>query len=294
MSEFLKNKKLAASLSVTSNTALIILKLIAGFISGSISIISEAIHSCSDLLAAIITFFSVNKSEQPADKEHQFGHGKYEDFSGLIEGCLIIIAALYIMYESVKKLILGAEPMAQEHLAIAVMLFSVIINILISSYLFIVADKTDSMALYADAEHLRTDIYSSFAVFFGLLMIKFTGLHLLDPVIALFVAVIIINSGYKICKRSSDNLLDAALPEKDIEQIKEIIKQYKDIVAIKEVKTRKSGKDKEIVIAILLDGEKTISFAHNLCDSLESTLEEKLGNTSVTIHIEPVVSGKNH
>ena len=237
MSEFLKNKKLAASLSVTSNTALIIFKLIAGFICGSISIISEAIHSCSDLLAAIITFFSVSKSEQPADKEHQFGHGKYEDLSGLIEGCLIVLAALYIIYESFKKLIFGAETLVQEHVAIAVMLFSVIINILVSTYLFMVAKKTDSIALYADAEHLRTDIYSSLAVFLGLLVIKFSGLYILDPIIALFVATIIIRSGVKICKRSSDNLLDASLPDYDIEQIKNVIAQYKDIVDIKEIKT---------------------------------------------------------
>lgn len=292
MLNFLKNKKLAALVSVTSNTTLIILKFVAGFISGSISIISEAVHSCSDLLAAIITCLSVNKSEQPADDSHPFGHGKFEDFSGLIEGCLIILAALYIMFESVKKLLFGVEPMEHAGIAISVMLISVFVNIMVSTYLFTVAKNVDSIALYADAEHLRTDVYSSFAVFFGLLFIKLTGIHILDPIIALLVATIIINSGYKICRLSANNLLDRSLPGQEIESIKAIIASYEDIRGIKAIKTRKSGKDKNIVITIFVDGRKTIAYAHRLCDELEKSIEETIGNTSVTIHIEPLAAEK--
>ena len=132
MTTFFYNKKLAAKLSVVSNAALIILKLIAGFISGSISIISEAVHSCSDLLASVITLFSVHKSEQPADFDHQFGHGKYEDLSGLIEGILIILAALYILYEVLKKITGVSEPISDSGLGMIVMFISVVANILVS------------------------------------------------------------------------------------------------------------------------------------------------------------------
>lgn len=292
MTTFFYNKKLAAKLSVVSNAALIILKLIAGFISGSISIISEAVHSCSDLLASVITLFSVHKSEQPADFDHQFGHGKYEDLSGLIEGILIILAALYILYEVLKKINGVSEPISDSGLGMIVMFISVVANVLVSVYLMKVAKNTDSIALYADAEHLNTDIYSSLTVFLGLVCIHYTGIHAIDPILAVIVAVIIIHTGYKICKEAVNNLLDGSLPEKNIKEIKSIIEKYNEhgICGIKEIKTRKAGKNKEINITLLLEGERTIKYAHDLCDALEKDIEQNLGNTEVTIHVEPIES----
>ena len=292
MTTFFYNKKLAAKLSVVSNAVLIILKLIAGFISGSISIISEAVHSCSDLLASVITLFSVHKSEQPADFDHQFGHGKYEDLSGLIEGILIILAALYILYEVLKKITGVSEPISDSGLGMIVMFISVVANVLVSVYLMKVAKNTDSIALYADAEHLNTDIYSSLTVFLGLVCIHYTGIHAIDPILAVIVAVIIIHTGYKICKEAVNNLLDGSLPEKNIKEIKSIIEKYNEhgICGIKEIKTRKAGKNKEINITLLLEGERTIKYAHDLCDALEKDIEQNLGNTEVTIHVEPIES----
>lgn len=292
MTTFFYNKKLAAKLSVVSNAALIILKLIAGFISGSISIISEAVHSCSDLLASVITLFSVHKSEQPADFDHQFGHGKYEDLSGLIEGILIILAALYILYEVLKKITGVSEPISDSGLGMIVMFISVVANVLVSVYLMKVAKNTDSIALYADAEHLNTDIYSSLTVFLGLVCIHYTGIHAIDPILAVIVAVIVIHTGYKICKEAVNNLLDGSLPEKNIKEIKSIIEKYNEhgICGIKEIKTRKAGKNKEINITLLLEGERTIKYAHDLCDALEKDIEQNLGNTEVTIHVEPIGS----
>lgn len=292
MTTFFYNKKLAAKLSVVSNAALIILKLIAGFISGSISIISEAVHSCSDLLASVITLFSVHKSEQPADFDHQFGHGKYEDLSGLIEGILIILAALYILYEVLKKITGVSEPISDSGLGMIVMFISVVANVLVSVYLMKVAKNTDSIALYADAEHLNTDIYSSLTVFLGLVCIHYTGIHAIDPILAVIVAVIVIHTGYKICKEAVNNLLDGSLPEKNIKEIKSIIEKYNEhgICGIKEIKTRKAGKNKEINITLLLEGERTIKYAHDLCDALEKDIEQNLGNTEVTIHVEPIES----
>ena len=285
-------KKIAAGLSITSNAVIIVLKFIAGCISGSISIISEAVHSCSDLLASVITLFSVHKSEQPADFDHQFGHGKYEDLSGLIEGILIILAALYILYEVLKKITGTSEPISDSGLGMIVMFISVVANILVSLYLMKVAKNTDSIALYADAEHLNTDIYSSLTVFLGLVCIHYTGIHAIDPILAVIVAVIIIHTGYKICKEAVNNLLDGSLPEKNIKEIKSIIEKYNEhgICGIKEIKTRKAGKNKEINITLLLEGERTIKYAHDLCDALEKDIEQNLGNTEVTIHVEPIES----
>lgn len=283
-------KKFAAFLSIVSNSTLIILKFLAGFISGSISIISEAIHSMSDLLASILAFFSVSKSSAPADDDHQFGHGKYEDFSGLIEGVLIILASFYIISEAAEKIMTNSKEQIEPNLGMAVMLFSVIANLFVSIYLFKVAKKTDSIALFADAEHLRTDIYSSLAVFLGLLAIRITDIHILDPIIAIIVAVLILNAGYNICKRSANNLLDGTLPKEEIEMINDIIKYYADNhkLKFKNIKTRKAGMTRQIELTLLVDPYKSIKDGHKLCDEIECKIEEKIGTSSFLIHLEPI------
>lgn len=287
---FLFNKKIAALISVASNLSLIVIKLITGFVTGSVSIISEAIHSASDLLASVIAFFAVNKADQPADKDHQFGHGKYEDVAGFIEGSLIILASIYIIIEVVKKLSGEVQPVENSFAGIVVMGISVLVNIIVSSYLFKVAKVTDSIAIYSDAEHLRTDIFSSLTVFIGLIIIKYTGLHIIDAIIATIVAMVIMNAGYKICKQTMNDILDGSLPQKDIDTIDKIIKNYiqHGITCIKDIKTRRSGKDKEINMTLLVDGNITVNSAHEICDKIENEIESNLGNSKIIIHIEPM------
>lgn len=283
-------KKFAASLSILSNTSLILLKLIAGFISGSISIISEAIHSMSDLLASILALFSVSKSSLPADEDHQFGHGKYEDLSGLIEGILIIFASFVIVFEAAKKILFNLEVEINTTLAIGVMLFSVIVNTIVSYYLFKVAKKTDSIALFADAEHLRTDVYSSLAVFLGLLAIKITNIHILDPLIALIVAVLILSAGYNICKKSANNLVDGTLPGEENMLIKNILNKYTQDKSIKfkNLKTRKAGMSRQVELTLLIQENISIKEGHKFCDEIEHLIGEKLGNAYFLIHLEPM------
>ena len=289
------NKKTAALLSIASNLGLIILKLITGFLTGSVSIISEAIHSASDLLASFIAFVAVIKADKPADSDHPFGHGKYEDVAGFIEGSLIILASLYIIYEVIKKLSGEVEPVTNSIAGISVMGVSVLVNTAVSAYLFKVARVTDSIALHSDAEHLRTDIFSSLTVFSGLIIIHFTGLHIIDSIIATIVAMIIMNTGYKICKQTMNDLLDGSLPLKDVETIDKIIKSHinNGISSIKDIKTRKSGKDKEINMILLVDGNLTVSKAHGICDVIENEIEKELGNTKITIHVEPLKTADN-
>ena len=284
----------AAKLSIFSNSSLILLKLIAGVITNSFSIISEAIHSMSDLLASFIAFFAVKKSAMPADKDHAFGHGKYEDFSGLIEGALIILAGLYIVYEASKKLISQTQPQISVDLAIYIMLFSVIINALVSNHLFKTAKKTGSIALFADAEHLRTDIYTSLGVVVGLFLIKITNIHILDPIIALIVAVLILQAGYLICKKTVSNLLDESLSEKEEQEIIYAINLLKNSCEFKihKLKTRKSGARKNIEITICVNGDMSVKDSHKFCNEVENILSEKIGNTDTIIHIEPIIYTK--
>lgn len=282
-------KKLVAGLSITSNAIIIILKLIAGSISGSISIISEAIHSMSDFLASVLTFFAVMKSSEPADKTHPFGHGKYEDMSGFIEGGLIIFAGMFIIWEACKKLFFHQTIEVDTSLGIAVMLFAVVANIIVSTYLFKVAKKSDSVSLHADGEHLRTDVYSSLGVLLGLVLIKLTGVAILDPIIAILVAIFVLKAGFEISKETLNNLLDGTLPIEDIETIKETIKTYNNscLRGFKNLKARRSGPLKDIEITMLFPKDMTISECHKICDEIESLLKQRLGNCDILIHAEP-------
>lgn len=280
-------KKFAASLSITSNGLIIIFKLLAGIFTGSISIISEAIHSMSDFLASVLTFFAVIRSSKPADKSHPFGHGKYEDVAGFIEGLLIIFASFYIIWEACKKIINSSSLEFDSTWGIVVMSIAVVANLLVSHYLDFVAKKNDSIALRADAKHLSTDVYSSLGVLIGLVLIKLTGIVLLDPLIAIFVALIILKAGITITKETLNNLLDGTLPEGDIKIIENILKENNKISGFKNLKCRKSGSYRDVDITILCDGNMPIKDCHAICDVLEGQIQKSLPHTLITIHCEP-------
>ena len=295
ISQIDKKKKLAAGLSILSNVMLTSLKIAAGFVSGSLSIISEAIHSMSDLLASILTFFSVVKSSEPADKNHPYGHGKYEDLAGFIEGVLILVAAICIIYKSSKKILMGTPLETGHTIGILVMFVAVILNIVVSSILFKVARESNSVSLYADGEHLRTDVYSSSGVLIGLLLIKITGYSLLDPIIAILVAVFIYRAGYAISKRSIMRLLDFSLPNDDIEKIKKIINNFSGTIQLKEnsLKARQTGPSKDIDLILQFPKETSLCKCHKICDEIEKQIQSLYVNSSISIHTEPICYNKN-
>lgn len=290
------NKKVkVALLSILSNTTLIILKVVAGIVSGSVSIISEAIHSSMDLAASVIAFFAVKISSKPADKDHPYGHGKFENVSGVVEGLLIFIAAFFIIMEAVKKILEPNPSMEISYIAIGVMLFSALTNIIVSKVLYKVAKEEDSIALEADALHLKTDVYTSLGVAAGLILIKITGLSILDPVVAILVAGLIVKESWVLCKNAFSPLLDTCLSEKDECRIMEVMDKYKaEIVDYHKLRTRKSGNIKLVDFHMTVNEELTVKESHDLCEKIEFDLEESLKNTSVSIHIEPGVSEKRN
>ncbi len=288
-------KKFVAGLSITSNVILSVLKIITGILSGSLSIISEAIHSLSDFLASVLTFFSVMKSSQPADSDHPYGHGKYEDMAGFIEGILIILAALFIIWEASKKIIFGINMDTENNIGIAVMFLAVVLNIFVSSLLFRVAKETNSISLYADGQHLRTDVYSSLGVMLGLVLIKITGHSILDPVIAILVAVVIFRVGYSISKKAGNSLLDHSLPEENINNIKQIIKGCSANVTLKRnsIKARQVGPTKDIDLILQFNENTSICECHKICDEIENQIRTLYPNCSISIHAEPICYGRN-
>ncbi len=288
-------KKFAAGISITSNGIIILLKLTAGIISGSICILSDALHSFSDFLASILTFFAVSRSSKPADKEHPFGHGKYEDMAGFVEGVLIILAGIYIVIEALMKVAesLNGSFMPEPLIGIYVMAFAVMANIVVSNYLLKVAKKSDSVSLYADAQHLRTDIFSSFGILCGLILLKLTGVALLDPVIALIVAIIIIKTGYSIAKETLNNLLDGSLPIKDVCKVEQILKNNNKICGYKNLKSRKIGRCRNIEITIFFNPDLKISECHKICDEIENAIRNELSESIINIHPEPKITEQN-
>lgn len=282
----MSNKIKVARLSIYSNTILILLKLIVGLISGSVSIISEAIHSTMDLLAAIIAFFSVKASEKPADEEHPYGHGKYENVSGVIEALLIFVAAIWIIVESVKKL-LHPEGIGSIGIGFIVMFISAFVNHIVSRKLYKVAKEEDSIALEADALHLKADVYTSLGVGGGLLLIWITGLNFLDPVVAILVAIFILKEAYHLLMSAFAPLLDVKLSEEEIKIITEQINKHNSVYCdYHNLRTRKSGRTKYIDLHLVFPENMTVKVAHDLCDVIENDIEKLLPNTEILIHIE--------
>ncbi len=281
------SKTSAAGLSILSNTLLVVLKLAAGIIMGSVSVISEGAHSAVDLLAAFIAFFSIRAAAKPADEEHEFGHGKIENISGTIEALLIFFAAGYIIFESVDKIITRAEP---EFLTagIAIMAFSAVLNFFVSRFLHKVAHRTDSVALEADAWHLTTDVYTSLGVFAGLIVVQITHWYILDPIIAIGVALLILRAAWNITWKSVRGLIDVRLPQAEEDIISaSILEHVGELAGFHELRTRKSGSQRYIELHLVLPKKVTVEEAHKLCDHLEGDIKSKLPEGNVTIHCEP-------
>lgn len=274
-----------ARLSIASNTCLIIMKLVVGIISGSVSIISEAIHSSMDLMAAIIAFFSVKVSDNPPDSRHPYGHGKVENISGVIEALLIFIAAIWIITEAVKKLLVARIELDSIGIGSLVMLISALVNTIVSRKLYKVARATNSVALEADALHLKTDVYTSLGVAIGLGLIMLTGINWLDPVVAILVALFIIRESYILLKRAFTPLMDEAWEEADIDDLEMVLDELN--VNYHELRTRIAGNYRFVDLHIDIPKNQSVESAHKYCDMIEQKLTTRFENLNVTIHVEP-------
>jgi cation diffusion facilitator family transporter len=289
--EVLAAKNRAATLSIISNTILIILKLIVGIMMQSVSVISEAVHSGIDLVAALIAWFSIREAGKPADDEHRFGHGKIENVAGTIEAVLIFGAAFYIIFEAVHKLKAGTVAIESLGWGAAVMAASAIVNYLVSRHLLNVAIKTDSVALEADALHLRTDVYTSVGVLGGLVAIKLTGVAILDPIVAIVVALMIIKAAWDLTKTAFFHILDVKLPDDEEAQIHDVMERYKGrYIEYHKLRTRKSGHVRHIDMHLVVPKQMTVDAGHALAHEISADIEKCLAHSHILVHIEPCES----
>lgn len=281
----LKNR--TAHLSVISNTILVIGKLVVGFSTGTVSIISEGIHSGVDLLAAAIACLAVKKSSVPPDADHDYGHGKVENVSAAFESLLIIAAALGILYESTGKFFVPQETPQGLHWAIAVMAVSAIINAVVSQRLFMVGKKTASEALKADGMHLRADVWTSAAVMTGVALMLITGWTWIDPLIACIVACGILRVGYKMCRKSYDDLTDTSLSSVEESRIGHIIMANPGVLGFHHLRTRAVGEMTVLDFHLEVDRAIPVYKAHAISDAVVSSLKSKYGPCDPMIHIDP-------
>lgn len=287
-------KTRAAVLSVCSNSLLIALKLVVGLLIGSVSVISEAIHSAMDLLAAGLALFAVRKAHEPADDRHPYGHGKFENISGTVEALLILIAAAWIIFEALRKL-RGGEPLEAPAWGVAVMGLSALVNTLVSQTLFRVARRTDSVALEADAWHLRTDVWTSAgvalslaAIWLGARLAPNLYLHWLDPVAAILVALLILHAALRLTAQAARDLLDWALPSHEEQWIRDYLAGLKPTVCgFHHLRTRKSGAVRFVDMHLLVDEDMHVHRAHDISEWVTQAIQEHLPGSSVTVHIEP-------
>jgi len=288
-----REKARVAAISVASNSTLVLLKLIVGIIVGSVSVISEAIHSGMDLLAAIIAFFAVKKAGKNADADHPFGHGKVENISAFIEALLILVAAIWIIYEAVQKLI-NPHPLEIVGLGVAVMFVSSMVNFAVSQLLFKVGKKTDSPALIADGWHLRTDVYTSAGVMAGLGLVWVCeyvfGLKLywLDPAVAIGVAILILRTSYRLTMHSIRDLIDTSTPAEETAWVRDYLTQlYPTLRSVHRLRTRKAGATRFIDLHLAVDSNMTVSESHRLADQISSNIKAQFPYADVILHIEP-------
>lgn len=289
----LRRKSFVALLSVASNSVLVVLKLVVGVLTGSVSIISEAIHSGVDLLAAAIAYVSVRASGRPADEEHPFGHGKYENLSGAVEAVLIFVAAGWIISEAIHKL-LNPAPLVMPAWGVLIMLISATSNWVVSRMLMKVGKETDSIALRADAWHLRTDVYTSAGVMAGLAVIWAAelanpawDLAWIDPVVAIGVALLIVKAAWDLTIEAVRDLLDVRLSKEDEAWIRSHVVNRPSIRGLHGLLTRKAGQDHFVEFHLIVDKAMTVADSHKISEDLETEIMTRFPASHVTIHVEP-------
>jgi cation diffusion facilitator family transporter len=277
-----------AALSVVSNSVLILAKVIAGSITGSVAILTEAVHSSIDLVASMVAFFSVRKAGEPADESHRYGHEKIENLAAAIEAILILVGSAAIAFEAIRHLIQRGH-VHTIGLGIGVVALSLVVNLVVSTLIGRTARATDSAALTGDAAHLRTDALTSAAVLAGLVLVKLTGAQWLDPAVAIAVAAAIVVTGVRLLTRSTRVLVDEALPAEEVAAIRGAIEEFAThgVVGYHELRTRQAGSRRYVDLHVQFRAGTSLESAHRTAHELQDRISARLRGADVLIHLEP-------
>ena len=277
----------ASKLLIGVVVGLIAVKAVVAWLSGSLSIVAQAADSFFDLLAGVITFLAIRVAARPADSEHPYGHGKWEDVAGAAQGILIMAAGGVIIYASIRHIQTGAA-IELTGVGIAVMAGSILVSVLLSRHLLKVARASGSVALEANARNIAADVYSALAVLFGLLAVHLTNLNYIDAIVAIGVAGYIIQLGYKTISKPLSGLVDARLSSEQEAVIRDVLEGYSGRVAgFHALRTRRSGSHHYVDLHLVFESDISLEQAHRICDQIEAEIKDKLPRSSVIIHAEP-------
>lgn len=288
MTQTSKSPKLAAArLSVLTALGLAILKLVTGFFTGSLAVLTSAIDSLLDILMSGINMMAIRHAEQPADAQHPYGHGKFESLATIFQSLIIAVSGGWIIYEAVQRMI-ETSPIKQTGIGIIVMSISTVASILISRHLRRVARETDSSALEADSLHFAMDVYTNLALLIGLILISRFNLPWLDPVMSFLVAIYILVESLKLLRQAMRDILDEQLPETIRLEIETLIDDHKhDLFGYHNLRTRRAGSQKLIDFHLTVCKHLSVEEAHDITDYIEKKIGEQIIGADVTIHVEP-------
>lgn len=276
-------------LSIAAAVVTILLKFYAYVLTGSMGLLSDALESIVNLFAALFALIMHNISQKPADKEHEFGHSKAEYFSSAVEGALILVAAFSIIWSAVPRLI-DPQPLENIETGLLFSLLASLVNLVVGQTLIHHGKKKNSLLLEADGKHLMTDVWTSAGVIVAIVIVKFTGWLIVDPLIAIIVALNIIYTGYRLLSRSASGLMDVTLPGEDLEKITAYLDSLKEQqIEYHSLLTRAAGQRKFINFHMLVPGKWTVKQAHDLADAVEETIVDMFdGPVTVHTHLEPI------
>lgn len=275
-------------LSIFAAIATIALKFGAYLLTDSVGLLSDAMESGVNLLAACVAFWALSLAAKPPDEEHPFGHGKAEYFSSGLESAFILIAALSIAIAAWGRL-LDPQPLDKVELGLILSFLATAINGVVAWILLRAGKRLNSITLRADAHHIFTDVWTSIGVIIAILLVKITGWLILDPLIAIGVALNIIWTGVKLMRETLSGLMDQSIPKADIDRIIEIFSNYEDQkIRFHLLRTRLAGAERFISFHVLVPGRWTVQEGHDLCDTLENAIAAKLPGSHVTTHLEPM------
>lgn len=279
-------KKVVALGSIFAALFLTGFKLLVGMFTGSLGILSEALHSGLDMIAALMTFFAVRWADKPPDSDHHYGHGKIENFSALIETFLLLITCVWIIYEGIDRITFSHRHIIVSIWSYLVVITSIIIDLTRSKVLMKVSKKYKSQALEADAIHFSSDIFSSLVVLIGLIGANF-NYHEADSIAALVVAALVVLIAFRLGKRAVDALLDKIPSDINKDYVREIAKHVKGVTQVHNIRIRTSGAEVFINLNIHVAPEITIQEAHGIAHNVEDTIKKIIPKCTVDVHAEP-------
>ncbi len=285
-------RRRAARLSIVSNTGLVFIKIAAGIVTGSIAVLAEGIQSTVDIFASIMIYAGLRAAERPPDKTHPYGHGKFENLASAVQMLLILGSTAFILHQAYQRLLHPQLP--DVDWGIGAMGLAIVVDLAVSSHILRVARQTESLALEAEAQHLRSDMYASAGVLLGLMTVRFTGWAPLDPIIAALLTFVVIVTAIRLMGASLQPLLDQSLPGVEVAKIRRTLDADDRVMGYHKLRTRRAGTQRHVDVHILVDDNLTISQAHAIGEDMERALQKTLPNLDAVVHVEPYAEEISH